>query len=86
MSRRRPCDSKKNVRVPPGEDGLQFLKNKCGTLFQFDDNVRLDILFQKYDKEWDEVVDLEDDYVICHKDKLNMVMQPSLLSLDGKVS
>ncbi len=48
--------------------------------------MRLDILFQKYDKEWDEVVDLEDDYVICHKDKLNMVMQPSLLSLDGKVS
>ncbi len=78
--------NKKPIRVPPGENEMEFLKNRCSSLFKFDDNVRLHITFQKFDKDWDEMVDLEEDSVVCHKDKLNMVVQPSLMPIEVSLS
>lgn len=46
--------------------------------FKFGSNIKLDIISQKYDPEWDALVDLSDEDFLNHKDKLKMVIQPLL--------
>ena len=40
--------------------------------------MRLVVTFQRFDNEWNEYVDLEEDEVINDKDKLKVVVSPSL--------
>ena len=72
--------SNKQIRIPPEENEYEYLKTECKKLFKFDDNVSLEIFFQKYNAEWEEMVDIsEEEHVISHKDKLKMVVQPTLM-------
>ena len=60
------------------DETVKMLKEQCVSLFKFGANVKLDIVFQKYDPDWDALIDLCDDDLIMHKDKLKMVVQPLL--------
>ena len=43
--------------------------------------MNLQVTFQKFDKEWEEYVDLESPAVLCHNDKLKAVVTPLLEEL-----
>jgi hypothetical protein len=77
-------DLNKIVTLQSNEN-LETLKKRCVSLFKFGANVKLDIVFQKYDPDWDAQIDLCDDYLLIHKDKLKMVVQP-LLNDESSVS
>ena len=76
----------KKVDIPSDkeENDLSYLATVCKKSFAFGSNVNIDITFQKYDEEWDSFIDLEDDYVASHRDKLKMIVTPILS--DCKVS
>ena len=59
---------------PSGLDDLQFLESEFKTSFSFQKNVRLCVTFQRYDKDWEEYVDLEPTDIIENKDKLRAGM------------
>lgn len=70
----------KKVTIP-GEStvgDLEYLREEFLKNFNFDRNVKLQITFQQFDPEWNEYVDLEDDAVVCNKDKLKVVVTPCL--------
>ena len=74
-------DLNKIVKLPGDSHGVTdvaTLRSECKKLFKFGANVHLDIVFQKYDVDWDAFVDLTDDTELQHKDKLKMVVQPTL--------
>ena len=66
------------IRIPHGKpsglDDLQFLESEFKTSFSFQKNVRLCVTFQRYDKDWEEYVDLEPTDIIENKDKLRAGM------------
>ena len=70
----------KKVTIPIGTEAsdLSFLSAECLKSFSFDSHVNVGLTFQKYDADWDSFVDLEDDYIASHKDKLKMVAIPVL--------
>ena len=57
------------------QPNLEYLTQQCKKLFKFGVN---DIVFQKFDLEWNTLVDLTEDYILSNKDKLTMVVQPML--------
>ena len=69
------------IRIPHGKpsalDDLQFFESEFKT-FSFHKNVRLCVTFQRYDKDWEEYVDLEPTDIIENKDKLRTVVSPLL--------
>ena len=73
-------DFNKIVSIPQKQNqpDLEYLTQQCKKLFKFGVNVNLDIVFQKFDPEWNTLVDLTEDYILSNKDKLNMVVQPML--------
>ena len=71
-------DLNKIIKLSHDAD-IQLLKERCLHLFKFGPNIKLfDLIFQKYDPDWDAYVDLTYDDFINHKDKLKMVVQPLL--------
>ena len=54
------------------------LKREFIIQFKFEQNVRLDITFQRFDPKWDCFVDLDKDAEIRHKDQLNAIVTPLL--------
>ena len=58
----------------------QFLKN-----FNFSKNVKIQITFLQFDPEWDEYVDLDEDVVLPHKEKLKVVVSPYLAATTNKI-
>ena len=68
------------------EEGDEFdsLKRQCRTMFKFGANVELQIVFQKYDPDWDHLVDVDEDSCFLEdKDKLHMVVQPILIDKES---
>ena len=65
----------KVVRIPlqSGERDLEYLRRECRKLFKFGTNISLDFVFQKFDPEWGELIDLSEDSVLKEKDKLKMM-------------
>lgn len=63
---------------PDGTSDIASLKKDFILQFKFESNVQLDITFQRFDKDWDCYVDLDDDAEISHKDRLNAVVTPIL--------
>ena len=43
-------------------------------VFAFGSNVNILLTFQKVDQDWSEYVDLDEDSVLCHKDKIKVVV------------
>ena len=84
----------KKVVIPPQDAGntFHYLRNKCISLFdfKFNSNVNLDIIFQKYDEELQEYIDIEKEEeqnnAIQHKDKLKMVVTPTIVQESGSVA
>jgi hypothetical protein len=54
--------------------------------FKFDSNVRLIITFQRYDRDWEEFVDLDDECTLLNKDKLKAVVTPLLATPTTEIS
>ena len=72
-------DRNKPICIPDHvEESVSFLKQEFMKNFNFSSNVKLNIVLQKFDEEWDAFVDLEDDAVIAHKEKLKVVVTPLL--------
>ena len=61
-----------------GKSDIASLKKDFILQFKFESNVQLDITFQRFDKDWDCFVDLDDDAEIHDKDRLNAVVTPIL--------
>ena len=57
---------------------ISYLREKFLTSFDYTKNVKLRVIFQRYDNEWEMFTDLEEDARIEHKDKLKVVVSPSL--------
>ena len=89
-------NSNKVVKLPDIETKaeLSYLVKECKKMFKFGANVNLNVTFQRYDPDWDAYVDIDEDFVLQKKDKLNMIVLPLLtdstslssnLSKDGDV-
>lgn len=74
-----------NKVVKLKQDGDIRKLKEPNSLFKFGTNIKLDIVSQKYDPDWDALVDLCDDDILKHKDMLKMVVQP-LLNDNSSVS
>lgn len=65
---------------------LKFLEKEFRNEFKFESNVNLLITFQRFDGEWDEYVDLDEDCALAHKDKLKAVVSPMLITPPNEIS
>ncbi len=74
------------------ESDFQYLRRKVLELFNFktEGNVKLDIIFQEFDEEFGEFIDIEQqeecDDLIKDKQKLKVVVTPSLTTPTQSVS
>ena len=60
------------------EDDLSYLTSEVLKGFTFNTNVNLEVTFQKYDKDWDEYLDVSKDYRVEDKDRLKAVVTSSI--------
>lgn len=68
------------------EDDSEFLKSEVLQGFKFGTNVNLEVTFQKYDEEWEDYVDVSEDYKVIEKDRLKAVVTPCLMDLNQSLS
>ncbi len=68
----------KPVTIPEGTKHIQFLRQEFLRNFKYSKNVRLGITFQRFDREWEDYIDLDDDATVENKDKLKVIVSPSL--------
>ena len=76
-------DCNKIVEIPPQPDSkseMEFLRKESLKLFKFFSNVTLELVFQKFDNEWETWIDVDESYALQEKDKLKMIVQPTLTS------
>lgn len=75
-------ESNKKVVIPSVThvNDLEYLRRICLTKFNFQSspNVRIELTLQKYDTDWETFVDLDDDYIAEDRDKLKLLVSPSL--------
>ena len=61
--------------LPEGaENDVQYLKTEFLKTFKLIDDITVDVIFQKFDDDWDTYVDIEDGDKLVHKDKLRAVV------------
>ena len=69
----------KVIKIPPCENcEVTYVRKECLKLFKFGSNVSVDLVFHKFDDEWDSWLDIDDDHTFKSKEKLKMVVQPIL--------
>ena len=65
----------------PEEGDLKVLEGEFRKVFKIESDARLVVTFQRYDTDWGEYVDLEEECTLQHKDKIkavvNSVVTPS---------
>lgn len=72
-------DRNKPVILPGEPEGdICFLTTKFLESFNYAKIVKLTVTFQRFDSEWKEYIDLDQDETINDKDKLKVVVCPSL--------
>ena len=66
----------KVIRIPESkkENDIDYLAKEFKKVFAFDRNVNILLTFQKFDQDWNEYIDLDDDSVLCNKDKIKAVV------------
>ena len=71
-------EKNKKISIPlhKSEWDIEYLRREFLKHFFFEQNVKLQITFQHFDPEWEEYVDLEEDAVVHHKDKLKVIVTP----------
>ena len=57
---------------------VEFLEEEFRKEFKIVSNVSVNVTFQRYDSDWGEYVDLDEDSKLAHKDKLKAIVSPSL--------
>ena len=64
---------------------LEYLRRICLTKFNFQSlpNMRIELILQKYDTDWETFVDLDDDYIAEDRDKLKLLVSQSLTDASG---
>ena len=67
-------EGNKKISIPQrkSEGDIEYLRREF--LKHFEKNVKLQITFQHFDRVWEEYVDLEEDAVMHHKDKLKAIV------------
>lgn len=60
------------------ESDLMFLDNAFRHLFSYSNNVSIIVSFQRFDSEWNEYIELSEDDMIQHRDKLKAVVIPAI--------
>ena len=70
----------KVIKVPEGVRDVAYLDSEFRRSFSFGGNVHVKVVFQKFDNEWNEFIDLEDDAVLDKKEKLKVVVTPLLIT------
>jgi len=72
----------KVVKIPPGVNDLTFLRNVVEKTFLKveESHGGAKVYFQKYDTEWEEWVDVDEDFVAETKDKLKVVVTSMLVT------
>ena len=75
-------ENRKKVLVPKEKSAtdLAFIGSSFRLLFKFQDQVNLDISFQRFDEAFGELVDLEEDEELKDLEKLNVVVTPLLVT------
>lgn len=75
-------ESKKKVVIPKEKatSDIEFLQASFRALFKFQNQVNLDIAFQRFDQAFCEYVDLEDDEELHDREKLKVVVTPLLVT------
>ena len=75
----------KVLKIPESNESgeLKFLTEEFRKQFKFASNVSLVITFQRYDNDWGEYVELDDECTLLHKDKLKAVVTPVLTTPSG---
>ena len=75
-------EHRKKVMIPAEKDtsDLAFLESSFRQAFNFEKQVNLTISFQRYDADFDELVDMEDGDEIQHLEKLNVVVTSVLVT------
>ena len=70
----------KKISIPEhsSERDIEYLGRVFLKEFFFEKNVHLQITFQRFDPEWDAYVDLEEDAVVQHKNRLKAIVTPRL--------
>ena len=64
--------------IPSSVDDISYLTLEVLKGFTFDTNVNLEVMFQKYDEDWEAYLDVSKDYKVEEKDRLKAVVTPSL--------
>ena len=72
----------KVVKIPPGVDDLSFLRNVVEKMFLKVEETHggVKVYFQKYDSEWEEWVDVNEDFVAETKDNLKVVVTNTVVT------
>ena len=75
-------ENRKKVLIPKEKatSDLKFLESSFRTLFKFEKQVNLVISFQRFDKAFNEFVDLDDDEELRDLEKLSVVVTPVLVT------
>lgn len=72
--------------IPNDKEELGFLEREFRKELKFGCNVSLDIRFQRFDPDWDEFVELKKGSTLNNKEKLKVVVSPSLMTPSYTVS
>ena len=67
----------KVISIPESKRG-NYLSQEFKKMFSFGDNVNLLLTFQKFDNDWCEYLDLEENCSLSNKDKIKAVVTPIL--------
>ena len=72
----------KVVKIPPGVDDLSFLRNVVEKTFLKVEETHggANVYFQKYYSEWEEWIDVDEDFVAETKDKLKVVVTNTVVT------
>jgi hypothetical protein len=57
---------------------IQYLEKEFRKQFHFGSNVHVTVVFQRYDSDWNEYIDLDEEAVLNEKDKLKVVVSPTI--------
>ena len=68
------------VKVPQNlqSSEIQYLEKEFRKLFHFGTNVHMTVIFQRYDTDWNEYIDLDEEAVLNEKDKLKVIVTPTI--------
>ena len=72
----------KVVKIPSGVDDLSFLRNVVEKTFLKVEETHggANVYFQKYDSEWQEWVDVNEDFIVETKDKLKVIVTNTVIT------